>query len=279
MSKKRKVPAAVTAALARKRKQTVSMAQRQAGALGKVAREQLQSLIEADANVVDEIGRPLTAAGVAMQQAMEDQQRQYYQSLQQSIWATPPATSIWLTPSNFLLPSGTWWGSALGEASPIITTDLLESLKAATPYKPAPQLRVPDMVECIVGWRAWMLSKTGLLESLGQNSVWPAKQMISAVCEASGRHPAPNWGCTCGIWAFKDVDKLVAAIGGSYAGTKVIGPVSLWGKVIETENGWRAEFAYPKELWLLDGSLEELGLIYDVPIRVAQRQPSKKVGQ
>jgi hypothetical protein len=45
--------------------------------------------------------------------------------------------------------------------------------------------------------------------------------------------------------------------------------VSLWGRVVETENGYRAEHAYPSELWLLDDSLEELGMVYDVPVRTA----------
>jgi len=46
----------------------------------------------------------------------------------------------------------------------------------------------------------------------------------------------------------------------------VVGTVSLWGKVIETEHGFRAQYAYPKELWLDEGMLE-LGWIYKIPIR------------
>ena len=31
---------------------------------------------------------------------------------------------------------------------------------------------------------------------------------------------------------------------------RVVGKVALWGKVIEAEHGWRAELAYPTEIWI-----------------------------
>lgn len=187
----------------------------------------------------------------------EDAERWYSQLIQ-------PSSSMWILPSqNLIFGSGSF---SFGTRS--LDLDKLEKLKAATPYKPVPQIRVPDLIECITGWRGWGLSKSGRLEALGQNTAWPVKEALTAVCENSGGHVAPNWSCSCGIWAFKDVDNLAASIG-QYA-VKVIGTVSLWGKVIETENGYRAEKAYPKELWLLDDSLEELGIIYDVPVRMIQ---------
>jgi hypothetical protein len=47
----------------------------------------------------------------------------------------------------------------------------------------------------------------------------------------------------------------------------VIGEVEIWGRVIECENGWRSEYAYPKELWLLGEGLESLSWKYGVPVR------------
>ncbi len=63
------------------------------------------------------------------------------------------------------------------------------------------------------------------------------------------------------------LDELLGALSG-YTVT-VFGQVSLWGRIIETTKGFRAQYAYPKELWLLDNSLEELGFIYGVPVRTA----------
>lgn len=47
----------------------------------------------------------------------------------------------------------------------------------------------------------------------------------------------------------------------------VVGSVEIWGKVIECENGYRSEFSYPKELWLLRPGLESLSWTYGVPVR------------
>ena len=49
----------------------------------------------------------------------------------------------------------------------------------------------------------------------------------------------------------------------------VVGTVEIWGRVIECENGFRSEFAYPKELWLLseDDDLSKLSWTYGVPVR------------
>lgn len=144
--------------------------------------------------------------------------------------------------------------------------------------------RAPDRIEVITAWRAWDVTVSDgswRLEGLGSSAVWPPRKQMDAACRqdsfalmplfASGsrspRHPAPHWDCSCGVWAFKDLDILTAAVT-QYSDIRVLGTVALWGRVIETENGYRAQYAYPSELWLFDNSLEELGLIYDVPVRV-----------
>jgi len=167
-------------------------------------------------------------------------------------------------------------GGAPGIASPtltIIDKAKIEALKKSEPRKVT--AKIPDAVEPIVAWRAWKL--LGMrLAALGSTGVWEPKKMMEAICNSSSsyhdlsyfQHPAPQSSCNCGMWGFKSLDNLLAAIQGKYT-TSVIGQVSMWGRVIETENGWRAQFAYPRELWLLDSSLEELGMIYGVPVRTA----------
>jgi hypothetical protein len=56
----------------------------------------------------------------------------------------------------------------------------------------------------------------------------------------------------------------------------VIGKVALWGRVIPAERGYRAQYGYPKRLWLVWESLEpleqpgarriELAAAYGVPV-------------
>jgi hypothetical protein len=164
-----------------------------------------------------------------------------------------------------------------GVATQTINTETLEKLKKAEPRKILP--KVPDHYEPITAWRAWKLSNLRL-HALGSNGEWPVKKPIEAICnkkyasiaDPAGvnitNHPAPNHNCECGVWAFNSLDNLMSAIQGHYHAA-VLGQVSLWGRVIECENGFRAQYAYPKELWLFDNSLEELGYIYGVPVRTA----------
>lgn len=138
----------------------------------------------------------------------------------------------------------------------------LELLKSSEPRKIGK--RVPDGIIPITAWRVWGVSNQKLC-AIGSQGIWEPKKPMEAICNAGGSHPAPQNDCNCGMWSFKTLDGLVAATK-SYQ-VKVLGQVSLWGRVIETENGFRAQYAYPKELWLLDSSLEDLGYIYGVPIR------------
>ena len=61
-------------------------------------------------------------------------------------------------------------------------------------------------------------------------------------------------GCACGIYAAKSLDQLRQM---GYYGRGIYGAVSLWGKIVEHGLGWRAQYAYPKNLVL---SLESVGL-------------------
>lgn len=166
------------------------------------------------------------------------------------------------------------------EVCPTVDPAKLVRLKTAEPHRVTKQQ--PDYVHVLTGWRAWDVIHTdaGLrLEALGKNVVWePKKQLVATCLSEPGisfsrtlrlEHTAPAFNCTCGIWSFKDLDRLVQALNdrGHAKRIKVLGTVSLWGRVVETENGWRAQYGYPSELWLMDRDLEELGLIYDVPVR------------
>lgn len=147
----------------------------------------------------------------------------------------------------------------------------LEALKSAEPYKVVTPMRIPDMVSVITAWRAWGLAtRKGQkqLKALGVSHVWKPRAMLDAKCNNS-KHDAPQMDCTCGVWAFKTLEGLTSALE-SYSDVKVLGRVSLWGRVVETENGYRAEKAYPSELWLFSEELEELGLTYDVPVRLVR---------
>jgi hypothetical protein len=111
--------------------------------------------------------------------------------------------------------------------------------------------------EPIGGWRAWRivrLADGGLrLAPTTPRPHWEPGRAPAATCSGSHTrlyfvldqtaepHRSPDKYCTCGYHATKDPARLVRP--GGPAGA--IGLVSMWGRVIEHANGWRAEHIYP----------------------------------
>jgi hypothetical protein len=62
-----------------------------------------------------------------------------------------------------------------------------------------------------------------------------------------GADELPHSNCTCGIYAAKNIEHLRQF---GYEGRGIHGEVYLWGTVVEHRLGWRAQFAYPKSLFL-----------------------------
>jgi hypothetical protein len=70
------------------------------------------------------------------------------------------------------------------------------------------------------------------------------------------RHEPARAGKRCGIYAVREralLDRLVAFVPGPGRLPFAIGRVSLWGRVVENVDGWRAEYAYPYDLTLVRG--------------------------
>ena len=95
---------------------------------------------------------------------------------------------------------------------------------------------------------------------------WAPRTRFAASCERAAAafwrtdpvhepHRAPDAGCECGVYAFKrreDAELLACEKTGG-GSVLALGRVSLWGRVVETERGFRAEFAYPYDLEVLGG--------------------------
>src|SRR5208283_2411839 len=119
-------------------------------------------------------------------------------------------------------------------------------------------MTVPDFISPVVGYRVWQWDATGLRSLNGEK--WFAHQPLSAVCRADAcgsiaglskatHNPAqlPSFSCTCGVYAARTMDHLRQC---GYRKLGVHGEVFLWGTVVEHERGWRAQFVYPKTLFL-----------------------------
>ena len=113
-------------------------------------------------------------------------------------------------------------------------------------------LSVDTASEPIVAWRAWALTGhrdgTGLLlrPVAKRARTWRPREVVEASCRASRWHEAPDPACTCGLHGTHGLEVLRK--------TKcpaVLGRVALWGRVVEHEHGYRAQFAYPQRLRLI----------------------------
>jgi hypothetical protein len=122
--------------------------------------------------------------------------------------------------------------------------------------------------EPIVAWRAWRvrrlerLSEDGPLRlaaigRLGVPKFWEPQTANPASCSNYRTlHEAPWPSCKCGIYGFRErepaEDALVRYSHGSTEGW-ALGRVSLWGRIVECERGWRAQYAYPYDLIVFTG--------------------------
>ncbi|MGB6477082.1 MAG: hypothetical protein WBF04_23765 [Candidatus Sulfotelmatobacter sp.] len=122
---------------------------------------------------------------------------------------------------------------------------------------------IPDSISPIVGYRGWTWDTMGLKSLCGER--WHPNQSLAARCRASavvgtiaGRveghdsHEAPQAKCTCGVYAAKSLEHLRKK---GYDRCGIYGEVCLWGTVVEHERGWRAQLAYPENLFLSPDAL------------------------
>lgn len=79
-------------------------------------------------------------------------------------------------------------------------------------------------------------------------------------------HQSPSESCKCGIYAAHTPDQCAGY------GKYVLGRVNLWGTVIPGEKGYRAEFAYPSELFVLTEPIEESRSSYMVMFSFQMQQ-------
>lgn len=104
----------------------------------------------------------------------------------------------------------------------------------------------------ILAWRTWTLagSRDGnevrLLPIAGDRKPWPVREPAQAMCRRPPRHhTVPGFGCRCGLHATHTLDLLRRT-----RDPAVLGSVALWGRIVEHEHGYRAEFGYPQRLRL-----------------------------
>jgi hypothetical protein len=125
--------------------------------------------------------------------------------------------------------------------------------------------------EPVAAWRAWRLRRDGeggklRLQPAFRGSSWEPLQPVRAACARRRRHEAPKRRCTCGLYGFNDGSEV--GIGGTRLA--VVGQVSMWGRVVEHDLGYRAEFAYPARMRLVCSVCLTMGERPATPVVVAE---------
>jgi hypothetical protein len=105
--------------------------------------------------------------------------------------------------------------------------------------------------DAVTGWRYWQVLPSGLLRSVTQRRIdWRPGHSLRAGCLGGG-HPAPDPNCDCGIHGSRDLATLREHGLCLAPEALVVGTVSLWGRVIPEDYGYRAELAYPARILLV----------------------------
>ena len=113
-------------------------------------------------------------------------------------------------------------------------------------------LEATKAVEPIVAWRTWGLTGhrdgSGLLlrPVAGRSRPWRPMQIAEAGCKHTRLHLSPSLECSCGLHGTHGLDLLRRT-----RCPGVLGRVALWGRVIEHDHGYRAQFAYPQLITLI----------------------------
>jgi hypothetical protein len=121
--------------------------------------------------------------------------------------------------------------------------------------------------EALLGWRAWRVIERDegpTLVSWWLNTLWPARQALEAGCRTHGSHPVADH--MCGIHAYTGREEAFAYLGRRHESrlrlvsrrpertlAVAFGRVSGWGHAVRHTRGWRSQFAYPYELFLIGG--------------------------
>jgi hypothetical protein len=151
--------------------------------------------------------------------------------------------------------------------------------------------RVDDVSDvALIGWRSWRVLPFETLEGVptyrlcasgtrGIPKVWPPGQAVEAVCsDFASQHEAPWPDHECGIYAYGEPElaqeHLTTFVNGNRKALAgwAFGRVALWGRVVEHEHGWRAQFAYPFEVTVHAAQevAEAIRDLYAVEINVAE---------
>lgn len=129
-----------------------------------------------------------------------------------------------------------------------------------------------NLTEALVGWKRWYFDPDHRILKSSYGLRWYPLQKVTAACHNNTKRCllSPVEDCSCGIYA---VDNEGNVPGFDGASITIVGEVYGWGRYVRGDEGWRAQFAYPKSFLLTveqaaDDALGVALMEYRVPISV-----------
>jgi len=136
----------------------------------------------------------------------------------------------------------------------------------------------------VLGWRAWAVTRTSrgvrLASPLFDHLWLPGEPAVASCLRHEDRFAVPlgvhdvgSTDCSCGFHAARDPADALSYLHGRDAPStlcRVLGEVTLWGDVLQTEAGWRGTLAYPARLYVPDALLAEDLAVYGVSVSSAE---------
>jgi glycine cleavage system H lipoate-binding protein len=97
----------------------------------------------------------------------------------------------------------------------------------------------PDLVEAVVGYRAWHIEPDGQLRPWTFTALPWQPGVNTAVCARDVRHAPPVGDCMCGLYALTDpADRRL-----DFRADQAVGAIAAWGELEVHRTGFRAEHA------------------------------------
>lgn len=132
----------------------------------------------------------------------------------------------------------------------------------------------PDLVEAVVGYRAWHIEEDGLLRPWTFTALPWQPGVNTAVCARDVRHAPPVGDCMCGLYALTDpADRRL-----DFRADQAVGAIAAWGELEVHRTGFRSEHACVTALALPDRAgyeqreaLARAAERYGVPLVAADR--------
>lgn len=125
---------------------------------------------------------------------------------------------------------------------------------------------LPDFVEPLLGWRAWKIrvpqnapDSCPSFSSIILDTPWTPRRKVSAEHSfdlGANCHGLVQAKCSCGVYAYSrpaEAFDYLTRVRDRLACLTVevgLGSVSLWGRVVQCERGYKAQYAYPRHIYL-----------------------------